>query len=58
MFLILLALLSKYAFGPVMNMMKQREEHIANEINSSEERNKEAQKIVEEQRELLKQARV
>ncbi|PMC37422.1 ATP synthase F0 subunit B [Bacillus sp. UMB0899] len=58
MFLILLALLGKYAFGPVMNMMKQREDHIANEINSSEERNKEAQKLVEEQRELLKQARL
>ncbi|MGM0875086.1 MAG: F0F1 ATP synthase subunit B [Bacillota bacterium] len=58
MFLILLALLGKYAFGPVMNMMKQREEHIANEINSSEERNKEAQKLVEEQRELLKQTRL
>ncbi|MBM7605332.1 F0F1 ATP synthase subunit B [Metabacillus litoralis] len=58
MFLILLALLGKYAFGPVMNMMKQREDFIANEINSSEERNKEAQKLVEEQRELLKQARV
>ncbi|XQY91673.1 F0F1 ATP synthase subunit B [Metabacillus sp. HB246100] len=58
MFLVLLALLKKYALGPVMNIMKQREEHIANEINSSEERNKEAQKLVEEQRELLKQARV
>ncbi|MDQ0226751.1 F0F1 ATP synthase subunit B [Metabacillus niabensis] len=58
MFLILLALLGKFAFGPVMNIMKQREEHIANEINSSEERNKEAQKLVEEQREMLKQARV
>lgn len=56
-FLILLALLRKYALGPIMNIMKQREEHIANEINSSEERNKEAQKLVEEQRELLKQAR-
>jgi F-type H+-transporting ATPase subunit b len=58
MFLILLALLKKYALGPVMNIMKQREEHIANEINSSEEINKEAKRLVEEQRELLKQARV
>ncbi|MFS0881731.1 F0F1 ATP synthase subunit B [Metabacillus niabensis] len=56
-FLILLALLSKYAFGPVMNMMKKREEHIANEISSSEERNREAQKLIEEQTELLKEAR-
>jgi F-type H+-transporting ATPase subunit b len=58
LFLILLALLKKFAFGSIMNMMKQREEHIANEITSSEERNKEAQKLIEEQRELLKQARL
>jgi F-type H+-transporting ATPase subunit b len=57
-FLVLLALLKKFALGPIMNMMKQREEHIANEITSSEERNKEAQKLIEEQRELLKQARL
>lgn len=57
-FLILLALLGKYAFGPVMNIMKQREEHITNEITSSEERNVEAKKLIEEQRELLKQARL
>jgi F-type H+-transporting ATPase subunit b len=56
-FLVLLALLKKFALGPIMNMMKQREEHIANEITSSEERNKEALKLIEEQRELLKQAR-
>ena len=58
MFLVLLAVLKKFAFGPIMNMMKQREEHIANEITSSEERNKEAQKLIEEQRELLKQSRL
>jgi F-type H+-transporting ATPase subunit b len=57
-FLVLLALLKKFALGPIMNMMKQREEHIANEITSSEERNKEALKLIEEQRELLKQARL
>ncbi|MDQ0232121.1 F0F1 ATP synthase subunit B [Metabacillus malikii] len=57
MFLILLALLSKYAFGPVLGMMKKREDHIANEISSSEERNKQAQKLIEEQTELLKEAR-
>lgn len=58
MFLILLALLRKYAFGPVMNIMKQREEHIANEIGSAELSNQEAKKLVEEQRDLLKQARI
>ena len=33
MFLILLALLQKFAFGPVMGIMKKREEHIAGEID-------------------------
>lgn len=58
MFLILLALLRKYAFGPVMNIMKQREEHIANEIGSAELSNQEAKRLVEEQKDLLKQARI
>ncbi|MRX74143.1 F0F1 ATP synthase subunit B [Bacillus lacus] len=56
-FLILLALLKKYAFGPIMNIMKQREDLIANEISAAENSNKEASKLVNEQRELLKQAR-
>ncbi|MCD7034665.1 F0F1 ATP synthase subunit B [Metabacillus sp. GX 13764] len=57
-FLILLALLRKFAFGPVMNIMKQRETHIAGEIDAAESKNLEAQKLVDEQRELLKQARL
>ncbi|MEC2076017.1 F0F1 ATP synthase subunit B [Metabacillus fastidiosus] len=57
-FLILLALLKKFALGPVMNVMKQREDHIANEINSAEEKHQEVKKLVEEQQELLKQARL
>ena len=36
MFLILLALLKKFAFGPLMGIMKQREEHVANEIEEAE----------------------
>ncbi|TYR80169.1 F0F1 ATP synthase subunit B [Priestia megaterium] len=56
-FMILLFLLRKYAFGPVMGIMKQREEHIANEIDSAEQQNEQAKKLVEEQRELLKQSR-
>lgn len=57
-FLVLLALLKKYAFGPLMGIMKQREEFIANEINAAEEKHEEAKKLAEEQRELLKQARI
>ncbi|MEC2112105.1 F0F1 ATP synthase subunit B [Bacillus stercoris] len=55
--LILLALLKKYALGPLLNIMKQREDHIAGEITSAEAKNKEAQQLIEEQRVLLKEAR-
>ncbi|EIJ80315.1 F0F1 ATP synthase subunit B [Bacillus methanolicus PB1] len=57
MFIILLALLKKYAWGPLMGVMKQREEHIANEIESAEQSRAEASKLLEEQRSLLKEAR-
>jgi F-type H+-transporting ATPase subunit b len=57
MFLILLALLKKFAWGPLMGIMKQREEHIAGEINAAEQSRVESSKLLEEQRELLKQAR-
>lgn len=57
MFLILLALLKKYAWGPLMGIMKKREDHIAGEINAAEESRVEAKKLLEEQRSLLKEAR-
>jgi F-type H+-transporting ATPase subunit b len=57
MFIILLALLKKFAWGPLMGIMKQREEHIAGEINSAEQSRLETSKLLAEQRELLKQAR-
>jgi len=57
MFLILLALLKKFAWGPLMGIMKQREDHIANEISAAEQSRVESKKLLEEQRELLKQAR-
>jgi F-type H+-transporting ATPase subunit b len=56
-FLILLALLRKFAFGPLMGMMKQREDHIASEIAAAEKSNEESKKLAEEQRQLLKQSR-
>ena len=40
-----------------MGIMKQREEHIANEINTAEASRLEAKKLLEEQRDLLKEAR-
>ncbi|MFD2446774.1 F0F1 ATP synthase subunit B [Bacillus sp. CGMCC 1.16607] len=57
MFIILLVLLRIFAWGPLMGIMKQREEHIAGEINAAEQSRKETSKLLEEQRELLKQAR-
>ncbi|MDP4169400.1 MAG: F0F1 ATP synthase subunit B [Bacillota bacterium] len=57
MFLILLALLKKFAWGPLMGIMKQREEHISGEIMAAEDSNLEAKKLLEEQRALLKEAR-
>lgn len=57
MFIILLLLIKKFAWGPLMGIMKQREDHIANEIGSAEQSRLEAKKYLEEQRNLLKQAR-
>lgn len=57
MFIILLALLKKFAWGPLMGIMQQREEHIANEIEAAEQSRAEAKKSLEEQRSLLKDAR-
>ncbi|OEH93313.1 F0F1 ATP synthase subunit B [Bacillus solimangrovi] len=57
MFLILLALLRKYAFGPVLGIMKEREEHISNEISEAEKSRKEAAALVAEQQGALKAAR-
>jgi F-type H+-transporting ATPase subunit b len=57
MFLILMALLKKFAWGPLMGIMQQREDHIAGEISAAEQSRVEANKVLEEQRQLLKEAR-
>ena len=57
MFLLLLFLLKKFAWGPLMGIMIARQEHIASEINAAENSRLEAQKIIEEQRNMLKEAR-
>ncbi|MFS0783853.1 F0F1 ATP synthase subunit B [Bacillus sp. 1P06AnD] len=56
-FLVLLALLKKFAWGPLVNMMKEREKHVASQIDEAEKTRAEASRYVEEQRELLKQSR-
>ena len=57
MFIILMALLKKFAWGPIMGIMKQREDYISSEISTAEESRVEAKKLLEEQRALLKEAR-
>lgn len=56
-FTILMVLLKKFAWGPLMGVMDQRAELIANEIEAAEKSRLESQKLLEEQRALLKEAR-
>ncbi|SDZ45727.1 F-type H+-transporting ATPase subunit b [Evansella caseinilytica] len=56
-FIILLLLLKKFAFGPIVDMMEKREKHIADQISSAERNRKEAEKYLAEQREAIQTAR-
>ena len=56
-FLILVYLVSKFAWGPVMNMMQEREEYVANEIDAAEASRKEAEKASAEALERLTQTK-
>jgi F-type H+-transporting ATPase subunit b len=57
MFLVLMALLKKFAWGPLMGIMKEREALVAGEITAAENSRQEAKKLLDEQRNLLKEAR-
>lgn len=56
-FIVLMVLLKKVAWGPLMGIMTQREELIASEIAAAENSRGESQRLLEEQRDLLKEAR-
>ncbi|MUK89655.1 F0F1 ATP synthase subunit B [Ornithinibacillus sp. L9] len=56
-FIVLLFLVGKFAWGPVMNMMQKREEYVANEIESAEKSRAEAEKAAKEATEQLKQTK-
>ncbi|MDN4524799.1 F0F1 ATP synthase subunit B [Fictibacillus sp. NE201] len=56
-FIILMLLLRKYAWGPLMGIMKERQNFITNEIEAAETSRKEADKHLAAQIEELKQAR-
>lgn len=57
-FLVLMILLKKFAWGPLMGVMIEREEHIAKEIDAAEKSRTESNKLLEEQKALLKEARL
>ncbi|WP_099222574.1 F0F1 ATP synthase subunit B [Listeria costaricensis] len=57
-FAILLVLLRIFAWKPLMKIMKEREEHIASEIDSAEESRAQAETLLAEQKDVLQKARV
>lgn len=56
-FLILLALLRKFAWGPLMNMMEKRENFVASEIKSAEQSRLEAETSANEATAQLNQVK-
>lgn len=48
-FLVLLALLKKFAWGPLMNMMEKREQYVANEIEEAEKAELMQKKLLKKQ---------
>ncbi|MBS4178061.1 F0F1 ATP synthase subunit B [Lederbergia citrea] len=57
-FALLMFILKKVAWGPLMGIMIQREEHIAGEIEAAEKSRNESNQLLEDQRALLKEARL
>ncbi|SMO67214.1 F0F1 ATP synthase subunit B [Melghirimyces algeriensis] len=55
--LILMLLLKRYALGPMMKVMNERQEHIEQQLTIADEKRAEAEKMVSEQKEALIQAR-
>jgi F-type H+-transporting ATPase subunit b len=56
-FVILLLLLRRFAWGPIVEQMRKRENHISNEIETAENHRQEAEKYLEEQRVEMEKAR-
>lgn len=56
-FFVLLLLLKKFAFGPIVDMMQKREKHIADQITQAEKNREESEKYLAEQAEAIKTAR-
>ncbi|CAM3344117.1 F0F1 ATP synthase subunit B [Paenibacillus lupini] len=56
-FLILLYLLKRYAFGPLLGIMEQRRQYVAEQIANAETSKKEAEQQLEQQKQALQEAR-
>jgi len=56
-FIVLLILIRKFAWGPIMNMMEKREEHVANEIDAAETSRAEAEEAREQAESRLKETK-
>lgn len=56
-FLVLLTLLKKFAWGPLMNMMEKRENYVASEIDAAEKSRAEAEKSAQDAATQLNQVR-
>lgn len=57
-FVILLYILTKYAIGPVLNMIERRQQHINEQIDSSQQKVDEATQLEQEAKQTLKQAQI
>ncbi|MFA6807444.1 MAG: F0F1 ATP synthase subunit B [Eubacteriales bacterium] len=56
-FLVLVWILKKYAWGPLINMMEKRRQFIEDNLANAEQERKEAEKIRKEYQEEMRQAR-
>ena len=57
LFILLLFLLAKYAWKPILNAVKEREEGIQNALKSAKEARKEMQNLTADNERILKEAR-
>ncbi|MDY0404566.1 F0F1 ATP synthase subunit B [Virgibacillus sp. 179-BFC.A HS] len=56
-FIVLMVLVKKFAWGPVVDMMQKREQYVANEIEIAEKSRSEAEQAAKEAAEQLKQTK-
>lgn len=55
-FVVLMWLLKKFAWGPLVRVMQKREEHVAHEIDTAEQARKEAEELLLEHKQMVKEA--